>query len=183
MGSEPYCVVEGDAAADDDQSRPMKDVVVAAPTTARHDHDTGTLVCDTQYKSPRLVPMTIMGSRDDSGQCTNKLVAVVSSNGATPTIMAKRGLVRGRDHSEALVWTDAAAAAAAAMPLVGSDTFHSTSRRVVGWSAYTHAVLWLGDTIFSKSGGGGSDESSDVVVVVVAKSGCCILQSNVVLSF
>jgi hypothetical protein len=76
MGLEAYCVVvvADDDDDDDGQSRLMNDVDVvaaAAPTTARDDHDIGTLVCETQ------LPITSTGANDNhgrTGQCANKLV-------------------------------------------------------------------------------------------------------------
>jgi hypothetical protein len=70
MGSEAYCVVVvGDGDGDDDQSRLMNDVgVVAAmaPTTARDDHDIGTLVCETQ------LPITSTCPNDNHGRARGR---------------------------------------------------------------------------------------------------------------
>jgi hypothetical protein len=189
-GAEPYgavvvvvvVVVAAAVEKDDDQSHPMNDVgVVAEALTIPHDHDIGTLDCETQYKSPRLVPMTIMGTPedDDTGQCTNKLVMVASAssdNGGAPTIKSKRGLKSGRDHSEG---AGVVAVAAASTPLVGRDTFHSTSG--VSWDEAHRSTLILGWVrVTCKSSGKSGTCSESSLIVVIAESGCCSLQSNVV---
>jgi hypothetical protein len=71
LGSEAYgvVVVVADDDDDDGQRRLMNDVDVvaaAAPTTAREDHDIGTLVCETQ------LPITSTGPNDNHGRARGR---------------------------------------------------------------------------------------------------------------